>query len=62
MSQTVTNHNQLSFNFPGLKKKEIVADFTGGIITSDAGGMLIRQVDCGLDIAEQVAAASAGMR
>jgi len=57
MLQTVTNHNQLSFNFPGLKKKEIVADFSGGIITSDAGGMLLRQVDYGLNIAEKVAVA-----
>ena len=57
MIQTVTNHNQLSFNFPGLKKKEIVADFSGGIITSDAGGLLLRQVDYGLDTAEKVAVA-----
>jgi len=44
-------------NQKGLKKREIVADFSGCIITSDAGGMLLRQVDYGFDIAEKVAVA-----
>jgi hypothetical protein len=36
-------HNQLHFG--SLLSKEIVADFSGGRITSDGGGLLLREVD-----------------
>jgi hypothetical protein len=36
-------HNQLTFE--SLFSKEVIADFAGGRITSDAGGLLLREVD-----------------
>ena len=36
-------HKQLSFG--SLFSKEIVADFTGGLISSDAGGLVLREID-----------------
>jgi hypothetical protein len=36
-------HNQLIFE--SLFSKEVVADFAGGLITSDAGGLLLRELD-----------------
>jgi hypothetical protein len=36
-------HNQLIFE--SLFSKEVVADFEGGRITSDAGGLLLRELD-----------------
>ena len=36
-------HNQLIFE--SLFNKEVVADFAGGRITSDAGGLLLRELD-----------------
>ncbi len=33
------------FEFPGLKRRQIVSQFSGGAITSDAGGILLRQID-----------------
>ena len=47
-------HKQLRFE--SLFNKEVVADFTGGRITSDAGGLLLREVDQRYRIAEQAAA------
>ena len=57
MLQSVSNNNQMSFEYPGLKNRKIVADFSGGTITSDAGGMLLREVDDRLKIAEQISEA-----
>jgi hypothetical protein len=36
-------HKQLSFE--SLFSKEVIADFEGGRITSDAGGLLLRELD-----------------
>ena len=36
-------HNQLRFESPF--SKEVIADFAGGRITSDAGGLLLRELD-----------------
>jgi hypothetical protein len=47
-------HNQLIFE--SLFSKEVIADFAGGRITSDAGGLLLREVDQRYRIAEQTAA------
>ena len=46
-------HNQLIFE--SLLSKEVVADFAGGRITSDAGGLLLRELDQRYRIAENVA-------
>jgi hypothetical protein len=47
-------HKQL--HFESLFSKEVVADLEGGQITSDAGGLLLREVDQRYRIAEKVAA------
>jgi hypothetical protein len=36
-------HNQLTFE--SLFSKEIIADFEGGRITSEGGGLLLRELD-----------------
>jgi hypothetical protein len=46
-------HNQLVFE--SLFNKEVVADFAGGRITSDAGGLLLRELDQHYRLAENVA-------
>ena len=49
---------QSSINSSGLKAffpKEVVADFAGGRITSDAGGLLLRELDERYRLAENVA-------
>jgi hypothetical protein len=40
-----TQCNQRSFKFHPLAKREIQAQFDGGAITSDAGGLLLREVE-----------------
>ena len=46
-------HKQLIFE--SLFSKEVVADFAGGRITSDAGGLLLRELDQRYRIAENAA-------
>ena len=46
-------HNQLIFE--SLFSKEVMADFAGGRITSDAGGLLLRELDQRYRLAENVA-------
>ena len=46
-------HNQLIFE--SLLSKEVVADFAGGRITSDAGGLLLRELDQRYRLAENAA-------
>ena len=46
-------HNQLIFE--SLFSKEVIADFAGGRITSDVGGLLLRELDQRYRIAENAA-------
>ncbi len=46
-------HNQLRFE--SLFSKEVVADFAGGRITSDAGGLVLRELDQRYRLAENAA-------
>ncbi len=43
------------FEFPGLKRRQIITQFSGGAITSDAGGVLIRQIDRRLGLTKAIA-------
>jgi hypothetical protein len=45
-------HKQL--HFESLFHKEVIADFEGGLITSDAGGLLLRELDQRYRLAENV--------
>lgn len=46
-------HNQLTFE--SLFHKEVIADFKGGRITSDAGGLLLRELDQRYRLTEKAA-------
>ena len=41
----MTECNQTPVSFATLDRRNLVADFTGGTITSDAGALLLRQAD-----------------
>jgi hypothetical protein len=41
----MTECNQQTIQFSSLKNKKILADFNGGSLTSDAGALLLREVD-----------------
>ena len=45
-----TECSELSFSFQPLASREIVAQFNGGTITSDAGGLLLREIEQKTDI------------
>jgi hypothetical protein len=53
-------HKQL--HFESLFSKEVIADLEGGQITSDAGGLLLRELDQHYRIAENAAACLRGPR
>ena len=50
------NCTQGEIEFPGLKRRKVVADFSGGAISSDGGVLLIRSMDQRLGLLESVAA------
>src|SRR5262249_10971597 len=41
----MTHGNRRPIPFASLDRQQVVADFTGGALTSDAGGLLLREVD-----------------
>ncbi len=44
------------FEFEPVERRKVVAGFDGGIITSDAGGLLLGQLDRGLGLIRRIAA------
>lgn len=50
-----TQCNSERFLFPELNSREVVARFDGGTLTSDAGGLLLRQVEQATGIVRQFA-------
>ena len=53
----MTECKQKTWEFSTCKSRHVQADFGGGDITSDGGGLLLRQADRKLRLTEQVAAA-----
>jgi DDE family transposase len=51
----MTECNQSSFGFAALYRREVVAEFDGGDITTDAGGLLLREVDRRLRLIDRLA-------
>jgi hypothetical protein len=51
-----TECNQFVFGFHPLKRREIRAEFNGGAISSDGGGLLLREVEKRIGILQQFAA------
>jgi len=47
---------QTTFNFQPLDRREVVAKFDGGTITSDAGSLLLREVEAATNVIQQFAA------
>jgi hypothetical protein len=41
----MTHCNRHPIPFSSLNRQQVVADFTGGTLTSDAGGLLLREID-----------------
>lgn len=50
----MTNCIRKKFEFPGLKNRKIIGSFTGGSVTSDAGVLLLREVEAQLKLLENV--------
>jgi len=51
----MTECNQSSFGFEGFGRREIVARFDGGTISSDSGSLLLREVDKRLNLLPRLA-------
>ncbi len=51
----MTECTQSSFGFAALYRREVVAQFDGGDISTDAGGLLLREVDRRLRLTERLA-------
>lgn len=51
----MTKCTQQSFEFPGVKRRVVEANFGGGEITSDGGVLLLREVDRQLGLSEAIA-------
>jgi len=52
----MTDCNTTPLRFSSVKSKRIVADFDGGHLTSDAGGLLLREADRKLGLTRKLAA------
>ena len=57
---TQCNPGQLEFH--ALGKREVVGRFDGGRITSDAGGLLLREVDQRMGLLDRLAACFTDLR
>lgn len=51
----MTDCSSSSMRFQGLGRREVVADFSGGTLTSDGGALLLREVDARLDLLSRFA-------
>ena len=56
-SQTVTQCNHGAINFSSCRRRQVRVDFSGGSISSNAGALLLREVDRKLGLTERVARA-----
>ena len=52
---TIAECNQTNFGFEACGSREIVARFDGGTISSDGGGLLLRQIDKRLNLLPRLA-------
>jgi hypothetical protein len=62
MAFAMTECNQSSFGFAALYRREVMAEFDGSDITTDAGGLLLREVDRRLSLIERLTACFTGHR
>lgn len=59
---SATDCNRQSLLFQDLGARKVVADFSGGTLSSDGGVLLLRQVDAGLGVTRSLAACFADER
>jgi Transposase DDE domain group 1 len=50
----MTDCKQETFEFPSLKGRKVVSEFTGGDVTSDGGALLLRAIDQKLKLTEKL--------
>lgn len=50
-----TECQQASFQFQELGARQVVADFSGGTLSTDGGVLLLRQIDAGLGVTRTLA-------
>ena len=55
-ASSTTDCNAKPLLFQDLGSRQVVADFTGGTLSSDGGVLLLRQVDAGLGLTRSLAA------
>ena len=55
MTPNLTHYSPSQFNFGSIKGRKVIADFTGGRITSEAGIILLAELDRKLKITSQFA-------
>ena len=51
----MTDDKLLPFVFPAVRRKQVIADFDGGRLTSDGGVMLLSMAERRLGIADRLA-------
>ena len=51
----MTECRQVFFEFQGLGRRKVTADFSGGRLSSEGGALLLRQVEEGLGVSQRVA-------
>lgn len=54
-TQARTDCKQKTFEFQGLERKKVVADFSGGHISSDGGELLLREMDRRMNLCAKLA-------
>ena len=50
----MTECNQRSFEFQGLGKRKVTADFSGGYLSSDGGGLILREAELKMGLIERL--------
>ena len=55
MTPSFTNYSPNYFNLGSIKRRKVITDFTGGRITSDAGIILLAELDRKLKITDKFA-------
>jgi hypothetical protein len=61
-AQAETDCKQSDFEFQGLGKRKVVADFTGGHLSSDGGALLLREADRHLGLSRRLAGCFTDLR
>ena len=51
----MTECKQFFFEFQGLGRRKVTADFSGGRLSSEGGALLLRQVEEGLGVSQRLA-------